>query len=127
MKALHCIFVDRQNSKTGKIIKERIENSKETVHVFVFPEGTRSKDGTVKPFTSGAFRLASDLNATILPIYIEGSRETWESRKNTDKVIVKSTILEPVDVKVLAEDHPVNPKTELVPLVYEQFLRAKNG
>lgn len=127
MKALHCIFVDRQNSKTGKIIKERIENSKETVHVFVFPEGTRSKDGTVKPFKSGAFRLASDLNATILPIYIEGSRETWESRKNTDKVIVKSTILEPVDVKVLAEDHPVNPKTELVPLVYEQFLRAKNS
>ncbi len=121
MKALHCIFIDRQNSRVGAEIKKRIENSKETVHVFVFPEGTRSKDGVVKPFKSGAFRLAAELNAIILPVHIQGSRETWESRKNTDKVAVKSTIFEPIDVKLLAADHPINPKTELVPLVYEKI------
>lgn len=121
MKALHCVIVDRKNSKACVAIKERLESSKETVRAFIFPEGTRSKDGSVKPFKSGAFRLATDLNAIILPIYIEGSRLTWETRKNSGRVVVHSTVMEPIDLKELSKEKPINPKTELVPLVYEKF------
>ena len=121
MKALHCVIVDRKNSKACVAIKDRLESSKETVRAFIFPEGTRSKDGSVKPFKSGAFRLATDLNAIILPIYIEGSRLTWETRKNSGRVVVHSTVMEPIDLKELSKEKPINPKTELVPLVYEKF------
>jgi hypothetical protein len=65
--------------------------------------------------------LATDLNAIILPIYIEGSRLTWETRKNSGRVVVHSTVMEPIDLKELSKEKPINPKTELVPLVYEKF------
>lgn len=42
--------------------------------VFFFPEGTRSPDGTMKPFKIGAFRVAVESGADILPLVIKGSR-----------------------------------------------------
>lgn len=127
MKEIGCIFVDRKNSRAGVEIRDRLESSGKTAQVFIFPEGTRSKDGSVKPFKSGAFRLAADLNAIILPIYIKGSRETWESRKSSDRAVVRSEVLEPIDVGELSRERPVNPKTELAPLVYEKFMERANA
>ncbi len=43
--------------------------------VFFFPEGTRSFDGKMKPFKTGAFRLAIESGTDILPMVIRGSRE----------------------------------------------------
>ncbi len=41
--------------------------------VYIFPEGTRSRDGQLKEFKSGAFILAKKLNIPILPIVINGT------------------------------------------------------
>ena len=41
--------------------------------VFIFPEGTRSPDGNVKPFKPGAFHLAKKTRKAILPIAISGT------------------------------------------------------
>lgn len=41
--------------------------------VFIFPEGTRSNDGKVKPFKPGAFALAHKMKLPILPIAISGT------------------------------------------------------
>ncbi len=41
--------------------------------IYFFPEGTRSKDGTVKPFKKGAFVLTKKKNLPILPIAIIGT------------------------------------------------------
>ena len=43
--------------------------------VFLFPEGTRSKTGAVKPFKPGAFILAHSNKIPILPIAINGTRD----------------------------------------------------
>lgn len=50
--------------------------------IMVFPEGTRSPDGKVYPFMSGAFQLAVDAGVPILPVAIDGSfeclpKQTW--------------------------------------------------
>jgi 1-acyl-sn-glycerol-3-phosphate acyltransferase len=43
--------------------------------VFIFPEGTRSPDGILKPFKAGAFILAKKLKLPILPIAVSGTKE----------------------------------------------------
>jgi 1-acyl-sn-glycerol-3-phosphate acyltransferase len=61
--------IDRNMDK----IADRIRNG---YSLIVFPEGTRSEDGTIKRFHKGAFYLAEKLNVDILPIMIHGTDYT---------------------------------------------------
>lgn len=40
-----------------------------------FPEGTRSRDGSIRPFKGGAFQVALQAGVPVVPIAIEGSGE----------------------------------------------------
>ena len=70
------IFVDRSNRQAAlasiKAAESKIRNG---TSVVFFPEGTRSRDGALRPFKKGAFRFALDLNLPILPVTIVGTRE----------------------------------------------------
>lgn len=43
--------------------------------VMMFPEGTRSIDGEIKPFKHGAFTLACEHGVEVVPIVIDGTRD----------------------------------------------------
>lgn len=43
--------------------------------IYIFPEGTRSKTGKIKPFKLGAFNLAHKMKRPILVIAINGTRD----------------------------------------------------
>lgn len=43
------------------------------VHVWIAPEGTRSRSGELQPFKKGGFHLARSLGAPIVPAWIEGA------------------------------------------------------
>jgi 1-acyl-sn-glycerol-3-phosphate acyltransferase len=55
------------------------------LHITVFPEGTRSPDGKLLPFKKGAFFLAAETGAPMIPVVIEGTREMMP--KGTLKMI----------------------------------------
>ncbi len=40
-----------------------------------FPEGTRSPDGKLREFKSGAFRIAMDEKVDVIPIVLQGTRD----------------------------------------------------
>ena len=54
------------------------------MNIFIFPEGTRSPDGNLLPFKKGAFFLAADTNAPMVPIVIRGTAQMM--RKGSMKV-----------------------------------------
>jgi 1-acyl-sn-glycerol-3-phosphate acyltransferase len=43
--------------------------------VMLFPEGTRSRDGELLPFRSGAFRLAIETGRPVQPLAVSGTRQ----------------------------------------------------
>jgi 1-acyl-sn-glycerol-3-phosphate acyltransferase len=51
---------------------------KEGKALLVFPEGTRSPDGTLQPFEAGAARIAAAVpGCMVLPVRISGSFKAW--------------------------------------------------
>ena len=48
--------------------------------IMMFPEGTRSLDGQLKPFKHGAFTLAQRVRVPLLPIVIQGTSEALPKR-----------------------------------------------
>jgi 1-acyl-sn-glycerol-3-phosphate acyltransferase len=61
----------------SKKAREQIDAAKQTfdkgVHIWVAPEGTRSRDGSLLPFKKGGFHLAQKLGAPIVPTWIDGA------------------------------------------------------
>jgi len=66
--------------------------------VYLFPEGTRSTTGTVKPFRPGAFILARENKLPILPIAINGTRDALpkESLNFHGKHSIRVRVLEEI-------------------------------
>lgn len=54
------------------------------LHIFIFPEGTRSTDGSLLPFKKGAFFLAAEASAPMVPIVIRGTAQMM--RKGSLKI-----------------------------------------
>ncbi len=54
------------------------------MHITIFPEGTRSPDGRLLPFRKGAFFLAADTGAPIVPVVIHGTAKMMP--RNTLKI-----------------------------------------
>lgn len=69
------IFIDRSDHAAAmaalEAAKTKIVNG---TSVMFFPEGTRSRDGKLKRFKKGAFRMAVDLGLPILPLTVTGTR-----------------------------------------------------
>ncbi len=45
--------------------------------IVMLPEGTRSKDGKIKPFKKGITTLAKATNLPVIPVYIHNSGRFW--------------------------------------------------
>lgn len=73
------IPVDRdQPRKSLKSYDQAAERIRSGVPVVLFPEGTRSRDGALKPFKRGSFYLALQAGVPIVPITLNGTRHVHE-------------------------------------------------
>ncbi len=56
-------------------LRERLTN--DGCVFFLFPEGTRARDGQLAPFRAGLGRLVSSTNIPVVPCHIAGAFEAW--------------------------------------------------
>jgi 1-acyl-sn-glycerol-3-phosphate acyltransferase len=81
MRSAGYIEIDRQNhEKAMKSLDEAAQKIRDGKSVVTFPEGTRSKDRTIKPFKQGLFHLAIKAGVPIVPISIIGAHEIMPKR-----------------------------------------------
>jgi len=93
------IPVDRGSTeKAISTMKKAANHVRDGVCVFVFPEGTRSRDGALHPFKKGGFKLAIQANVPIIPVTIIGSRQVLPK----DSIIFRSG---PIDMYI---DPPIS-------------------
>ncbi|MEG2366377.1 MAG: lysophospholipid acyltransferase family protein [Alistipes sp.] len=75
--------------------------------VAIFPEGTRSKDGAIHRFKTGAFTLAREAGVDILPVVMDGTRTMVQKNRlfnwhNT----VTVRVLAPISAEQIAHTEP---------------------
>ena len=76
LKRVHGLFLDRKDPQQGmKTILTAIEQVKNGISVFIFPEGTRTRDGKLGEFKAGSFKVASRSKCPIIPIAIENTAD----------------------------------------------------
>ena len=75
MRKAGYISIDRYHRESAieslKVAANKIKNG---VSVLIFPEGTRSRDGKIRPFKKGGFVMAIDCGVPIVPVVITGTR-----------------------------------------------------
>ena len=92
------IMVDRSSASA---IQKTMETAKTIlrggISLVVFPEGSRTPDGKMKPFKRGAFMLATEFGLPIVPLTIDGSYNVMTKKSkwiNPGKIIL--TIHKPI-------------------------------
>lgn len=87
------IPLDRKSHESAKKVMAKASHYLDKgVGILFFSEGTRSLDGEIHKFKSGAFRLAADHDIEILPVVIDGTggvlpKHNWYA-KNTSCFIL---------------------------------------
>jgi 1-acyl-sn-glycerol-3-phosphate acyltransferase len=76
------ISIDRSDRRSAhKSLLEAAKKIGGGVSVVIFPEGSRSTDGQVKPFKAGGFHLAIRSGRPIVPVAICGARQVMPKGK----------------------------------------------
>ena len=110
MWAGRFIFIDRGN---GVAARRSIDEAGRRIHdgdsVLIFPEGTRTRDGSLLPFKKGGFHLAIRAGVPIVPVALCGTgalmpRGSLLLRAGAIKVIIG----EPIPTKDLSDEDRVN-------------------
>jgi len=74
MKMAGYIAIERGNKESVVKMMQESEDALKSGHsLFLFPEGTRSKDKNIKRFKTGSFRLALNTGLPVLPVLIDGT------------------------------------------------------
>jgi 1-acyl-sn-glycerol-3-phosphate acyltransferase len=94
MMLLDFIPLDRENrAKAMAALDAASKRVREKdLSVIMAPEGTRSKTGELQSFKLGAFHMAAQADAPIVPLVLHGTRQLWprwQAHSSTGRVTVR--------------------------------------
>ncbi len=78
MKMASLVPVDRSDREAAiESVNAATAVLRQGLHMLIFPEGTRSRDGRLLPFKKGPFHLAIDAGVFVAPVTLLGTYELW--------------------------------------------------
>lgn len=94
---LDPVFIDRGNSEEARAslaaVGERIRGG---TSLLIFPEGTRSPTPVLGPFRKGAFHLAAQTGAPVVPVVVHNAYDLFPKQATVIRPgTVRVTVLEP--------------------------------
>ena len=99
MRHVGFVPVDRKGAEGGKksIARAAVLMRDRGYSFLIFPEGTRSRDGNLRPFRRGGFFLALESGTPIVPVTIGGTfdlmpKGQWFARRGTVTVAIHGPI-----------------------------------
>ena len=106
MHNIQCLFLDRENMKEGlKTILKGIDNIKNGISVFIFPEGTRNKADGIQEFHAGSFKFAEKTNCKIIPVVQNNTDAVFE--RQLPRIRKAHTVIEfgkPIDITQFSKE-----------------------
>lgn len=96
MRTMGMIPVDHDDPATAFALLERVKRNRHST--VIFPEGTRSRDGSLLPFKKGAFVAAIELGIPVVPVVCTGGTHVMPKGKylSIEPGDVKLAILDPI-------------------------------
>lgn len=117
------LFIDRDDPRDAvHLMREAARRIAKGQVVVIFPEGTRSPDGAIGEFKSGAFYIARKAGVPILPVYIDGGRRALPKGSllfHPAEMVVR--VLEPLSVEGIGS----LPQQEIAEEVRRRILSAR--
>ena len=107
MSQMGCVFVDRNNRRDRIDTARRVREALRLGNDFcIFPEGTRSADGSLHSFQSGVFHLATGEKTLLAPVVIDGTGEILNKHGfRMYPGTIRLAILDPIDLAQETWDH----------------------
>jgi len=120
------VFVDRSNHERAMASLSNIKASllKNPRSILLFPEGSRTNDGQIKPFKSGGLSLGISTGIPIVPVAIIGTFESLGKESTSFKNnLLTVKIGSPIDTNEYIE----NDRNILSKLVYQRVKELKSN
>lgn len=101
LKMAGTVFIDRSNVRNPKqALQPAVEALEEGKSIVIAPEGTRSKDGKLGEFKRGAFHLAQQAGAPIVPLVFHNAVDALPNHSMIVRPAeVKVTVLKPIPTR----------------------------
>ena len=122
------IPVDRTNVESRATVLLRAERRlKRGCSVMFFAEGTRSRDGRVKAFRDGAFRLAIAAGVPILPLAVDGTMNALPTHGwKFSAAHCRLHVFEPIETAGLTEEDAPALRGRVRQQIIEQIAAWRN-
>ncbi|NVB42877.1 1-acyl-sn-glycerol-3-phosphate acyltransferase [Pseudenhygromyxa sp. WMMC2535] len=114
------VLIDRRKGVSARtVIREAAQSS--PWPLVIFPEGTRSQDGELKPFKRAGIRILAEEGRKLLPVVLLG---TFEALGKDDRAIrtrrrLGMIILPPLDPQELGVEEACNRLEQVIAETYE--------
>ena len=123
MRAMGMLPVDREDpSQSLDVLNECVAAGNSMV---IFPEGTRSPDGSLLPFKKGAFVAAIEIGAPVVPVVLKGSRAIMPKGGylSIHPGTVEVVILPPIPTRGLGYDDRERLRDRVREIIADEFAR----